>query len=63
MKMETSCLIIKPDGIGKKKAGEIIKRLESEGLQLSAVKMLMPTREIIEGFYEMHKGKHFSKPS
>ena len=57
--MELSCLIIKPDGIGKKNVGEIIKRLESEGLKLSAVKMLRPTRDDIEGFYAVHKGKHF----
>ena len=57
--MEISCLIIKPDGIGKKKVGEIIKRLESEGLKLSAMRMLRPTRDDIEGFYAVHKGKHF----
>jgi nucleoside-diphosphate kinase len=60
--MERSCLIIKPDGVGKKKAGEIIGRLEAEGLKLLGVKMLRPTREEIEGFYSMHKGKHFFEP-
>ncbi|MFH1368191.1 MAG: nucleoside-diphosphate kinase [Elusimicrobiota bacterium] len=60
--MERSCLIIKPDGIGKKKAGEIISRMESEGLKLLAMKMLNPSKEQIEGFYEMHKGKHFFEP-
>ncbi len=45
--------------MGKKVAGEIIKRLESEGLKLCAMKMLKPGREVIEGFYEIHRGKPF----
>lgn len=60
--MERSCLIIKPDGIGKRKAGEIIKRLEDDGLKLLGIKMLRPTKDEIEGFYSVHKGKHFFEP-
>lgn len=62
MSLERSCVIIKPDGIGKKKAGEIVKRLESEGFKLLAMKMQMPGRERIEGFYEIHRGKPFFGP-
>lgn len=57
--MERTCLIIKPDGVGKRVVGEIIKRFESEGMKLAAMKMLRPGREKLEGFYEVHKGKHF----
>ena len=57
--MERSCLIVKPDGVGKKNVGSVISRLEAEGLKLIAMKMLMPGKEKIEGFYEVHKGKHF----
>jgi nucleoside-diphosphate kinase len=60
--IERSCLIIKPDGIGKKKIGEIIKRLEFDGFKLVAMKMLRPAQEEIEGFYEVHRGKFFFKP-
>ena len=60
--MERTCVIIKPDGIGKKCAGEVIRRFESEGLKLIGLKMLYPPREKIESFYEIHKGKPFFGP-
>jgi len=57
--MERTCLIVKPDGVGKKVVGEVIKRFEAEGMKLVAMKMMRPGREKMEGFYEVHKGKHF----
>src|SRR3989339_196792 len=60
--MEQTCLIVKPDGVGKKKAGEIIRRFENEGFTLRGLKMLKPTTAQIEGFYEGHKGKPFFGP-
>jgi len=57
--MERTCLIIKPDGVGKKVAGEVIKRFESEGMKLVGMKMQIPGKAKIEGFYEVHRGKHF----
>ena len=60
--VEQSCLIIKPDGIGKRKIGEVIKRLENKGLKILALKMLKPKRRKIENFYKMHRGKHFFEP-
>jgi nucleoside-diphosphate kinase len=60
--MERTCVIIKPDGVGKKKVGEIIKRFESEGLKLVAMKMARPDRATLEEFYAVHKGKHFFEP-
>jgi nucleoside-diphosphate kinase len=49
--MERTCLIVKPDGVGKRVVGEIIKRFESEGFKLVAMKMVRPGREKMEGFY------------
>lgn len=60
--MERTCVIVKPDGVGKKVVGEIIKRMESEGLKLIGMKMLRPSRETVEGFYEVHRGKPFFPP-
>ena len=57
--MERTCVIVKPDGVGKKVVGEVIKRMESEGLKLLALKMEWPSKEKIEGFYAVHKGKDF----
>ncbi len=61
--MERTCVIIKPDGVGKKVIGDIIKRFESEaGLQLVAMRMLRPSKGTIEEFYAVHKGKPFYEP-
>jgi nucleoside-diphosphate kinase len=60
--MERTCVIIKPDGVGKKVAGEVIKRFESEGLKLVGLKMLRPKRAVLEDFYSVHKGKFFFEP-
>lgn len=60
--LEKTFLIVKPDGVGKKVLGEVIKRLESEGLTLVGLKMISPTINEIEDFYHTHKGKHFYQP-
>jgi len=57
--MERTCLIVKPDGVGKRVVGKIIDRLEGEGFQLLAVRMVRPTAPMMEGFYAEHKGKSF----
>ncbi|MBN1823292.1 MAG: nucleoside-diphosphate kinase [Endomicrobiales bacterium] len=60
--MERTCLIIKPDGLGKRVVGEIIKNFESQGFKLVGMKMIRGGREKLEKFYEIHKGKQFFEP-
>lgn len=60
--MERTCVIIKPDGVGKKVVGEVISRFEKEGLKLLAMKMLWPEGKTLENFYAVHKGKYFFEP-
>ena len=43
MDREISCVIVKPDGVGKSVVGKIIDRLEGEGFRLLAVRMIRPT--------------------
>lgn len=50
-KKEKTLVIIKPDGIQRSLIGEIIKRFEQSGLKLVALKMLVPTADIIEKHY------------
>lgn len=57
--MERSLVIIKPDGVCKGVAGEIIKRFESEGFKIRAMKMVQLTREKAEEFYRVHRDRHF----
>ena len=57
--MERSLVIIKPDGICKKVVGEIIKRFETEGFKIRAIKMVQLTKENAEKFYQVHRDKYF----
>ena len=51
--------IIKPDGVSRNLKGEVIRRLEENGLNIKAMKMIHMTKEQAKGFYKVHEGKPF----
>ncbi len=51
--------MIKPDGLERRLAGEIIRRFETRGLNLVALKMLVPSRQTAEAHYAVHRDKPF----
>ena len=57
--MERTLAIIKPDGVKRGLIGEVISRLEREGLIIVALKMIWMTKEQAKGFYKVHAGKPF----
>lgn len=57
--MEKTLAIIKPDGVARGLIGEVIRRLEKEGLNVLAMKMIWMTKEQAKGFYKVHTGKPF----
>ena len=57
--MERTLAIVKPDAVQRGLAGEILKRIEAQGLAVSAVKKLHLTRAQAERFYEVHKDRPF----
>ena len=57
--MERTLAIVKPDAVQRGLAGEILKRIEAQGLAISAVKKLHLTRAQAERFYEVHKDRPF----
>ena len=57
--MERTLAIIKPDGVARGIIGEVIQRLESNNLKISAMKMLKMNKEQAEGFYAVHEEKPF----
>lgn len=59
--MERTLAIIKPDGVSRGLSGEVIKRLESSGFKIVAMKMVHLTKKQAEGFYAVHRGKPFFK--
>ncbi len=59
MALERTLSIIKPDGVGKNIIGEVIKRFESAGIKIVAMKMLRMSKKEAQGFYAVHKERPF----
>ncbi len=51
IKKEKTLVVIKPDGIQRTLIGEIIRRYERSGLKLIALKLLVPSPELIDKHY------------
>ncbi len=56
---ERTLSIIKPDGVSRNLIGTVIRRLEEEGLNILALKMIRMTKAQAKGFYNVHEGKPF----
>jgi nucleoside-diphosphate kinase len=53
IKHQRTFVMIKPDGVMRGLIGEIIHRIEKAGLKIVAMKMLVPTEEIVRKHYPM----------
>ena len=56
---ERTLIIVKPDGVQRGLAGEVISRLERRGLKLVGLKLMQMQRELAERHYVEHQGKGF----
>jgi len=59
MSVEKTLSIIKPDAVGRRLIGEILRRFESQGLKVAAGKLLRLTPERAQAFYAVHKERPF----
>ncbi|NLI70864.1 MAG: nucleoside-diphosphate kinase [Firmicutes bacterium] len=57
--VETSLVLVKPDGVQRGLIGEVISRLERKGLKLVGSKMLWMDEERASRHYEEHREKKF----
>ena len=57
--VEKTLAIVKPDGVARNLVGDIVRRIESGGLQIKALKMVRMSKTQAEGFYAVHKEKPF----
>ncbi|MGB3638552.1 MAG: nucleoside-diphosphate kinase [Rivularia sp. (in: cyanobacteria)] len=57
--MERTFLAIKPDGVQRGLAGEIIRRYETKGFTLVGLKFMKVSRELAESHYDVHKERPF----
>ena len=55
MALERTFIMVKPDGVERRLAGEIIRRFETRGLRLVGLKLLQPGAELAEAHYAVHK--------
>lgn len=56
---ERTLIIIKPDGLQRHLAGEIISRFEKKGFKLIAIKLTRLTEKLARKHYAVHQGKPF----
>ena len=57
--MERTFAIIKPDAVASRLTGRIIQRIEDEGFQIRAMRMVRLSQGEAEGFYEVHRERPF----
>ncbi len=57
--METTYVMVKPDGVQRGLIGEIIGRFERKGLKLVGLKSVVPSKETAESHYEVHSERPF----
>ncbi len=59
MLVERTFVAIKPDGVQRGLIGEILGRFERKGFKLIALKQLIPSRNIAEKHYGIHRDRPF----
>ena len=57
--METTLIIVKPDGVQRGLVGRIVTRFEEKGLQIAGLKMMRISNALAATHYEPHKEKKF----
>jgi len=56
---ERTLAIVKPDAVKRNLIGEVIRRIEKEGLKVAAARLLHMTKAEAEGFYAVHRERPF----
>jgi nucleoside-diphosphate kinase len=59
MAVERTLVLVKPDGVARGLAGEILRRFEARGLTMRAGRLLTVSRDLAEEHYAEHKDKPF----
>ncbi|MCH1540550.1 MAG: nucleoside-diphosphate kinase [Candidatus Poseidonia sp.] len=57
--METTYVMIKPDGVQRGLISEILGRFERKGLKLVGLKSMVPTEDIARSHYAVHSERPF----
>lgn len=57
--MERTLIIVKPDGVQRGLAGEILRRFEQKGFRIAGMKFMQAGQALAEEHYAVHRGKPF----
>jgi nucleoside-diphosphate kinase len=57
--VERSLILVKPDAVQRRLAGEILRRLEERGFTIRAGKLITASRDLGETHYAEHREKPF----
>ena len=57
--MERTLILVKPDGVSRGLVGEVIRRFENRMLGIKALKIVNPSKDLVERHYDVHRGKPF----
>jgi nucleoside-diphosphate kinase len=60
--LERTLILVKPDGVSRGLAGEVIRRVEAKGYRIVTLDMRVPTVELLAEHYAEHVGKPFYQP-
>ncbi|CED91434.1 nucleoside-diphosphate kinase [Actinomyces succiniciruminis] len=56
---ERILILLKPDAVERHLVGEILRRIEAKGYELTALKLVLPTAEVLSAHYAEHVDKPF----
>jgi nucleoside-diphosphate kinase len=56
---ERTLAIVKPDAVERRVAGKIIQRIEDDGFQIRAMRLVRLSQGDAEGFYAVHRARPF----
>jgi nucleoside-diphosphate kinase len=59
MAIESTLLIVKPDGVRRALVGEVLRRVEAKGLTIEQMELRVIERSIAEEHYGEHRDKPF----
>lgn len=57
--LERILVLLKPDAVERRLTGEILRRIEAKGYDIVALKLVLPTTEVLAAHYAEHVDKPF----
>ncbi|MEP7179214.1 MAG: nucleoside-diphosphate kinase [Pseudonocardiales bacterium] len=60
--IESTLVVVKPDGFARGLTGEVLRRIEAKGYRLAALELRRATPDLLAEHYAEHQGKPFYRP-